>query len=143
MRVAVIGASGYVGLELMRILARHPEFEVVAATSEQRAGAPVADGFPSLRGLYDLDFEANDPAAIAGRVEMAFVALPHAASAPTVVALRDAGVRVLDTSADFRLHDPQTYLDWYGEHPAPELVCPSGPVWQLAATIRSRLPQTQ
>ena len=81
-------------LELLRILSRHPEFEVCVVTSEQRAGAPVGDGFPSLRGIVNLDFEANDPAAIAGRVDLAFTALPHAASAPTVVALRKAGVRI-------------------------------------------------
>ena len=84
MKVAVVGASGYTGLELLRILLRHPEFEIAAATSEQRAGRAVGEAFPSLRGQLDLAFEAADPAALAGRVELAFTALPHAASAPTV-----------------------------------------------------------
>lgn len=141
MRVAVIGASGYVGLELMRILARHAEFEVVAATSEQRAGTHVADAFPSLRGLYDLELEANDPASIAERVDLAFVALPHAASAPTVVALREAGVRVFDTSADFRLNDVQTYAEWYGDHPAPQLLGTA--VYGLPELYREQLVDAQ
>jgi N-acetyl-gamma-glutamyl-phosphate reductase len=122
MRVAVIGASGYTGLELLRILLRHPEFELVVATSEQRAGMCIADAFPALRGLIDLDFEANDPASIAKRVDLAFTALPHSASAPTVAALRAAGVRVVDLSADFRLRDADTYRTWYGEHKAAELL---------------------
>ena len=122
MRVAVIGASGYTGLELLRILLRHPEFELAVATSEQRAGVPVGDAFPALRGLVDLVFEPNDPASIAERVDLAFTALPHGASAPTVAALRAAGMRVLDLSADFRLREAETYRAWYGEHKAPELL---------------------
>jgi N-acetyl-gamma-glutamyl-phosphate reductase len=119
MKVAVVGASGYTGLELLRILLRHPEFEIAAVTSEQRAGRDVGDVFPALRGRLDLRFEAVDPAALAGRVELAFTALPHAASARAVAALRDAGVRVVDLSADFRLHSLATYQEWYGEHPVP------------------------
>ena len=122
MRVAVIGASGYTGLELLRILLRHPEFEIAVATSERRAGTRVGEAFPALRGLIDLGFESNDPASIAKRVDLAFTALPHAASAPTVQALRAAGVRVLDLSADFRLRDAETYRAWYGEHKAAELL---------------------
>jgi len=120
MKVAVVGASGYTGLELLRILLRHPEFEVAAVTSEQRAGRPVGEVFPALRGRLDLAFEAVDPAALAGCVELAFTALPHAASARAVVALREAGVRVVDLSADFRLHSRETYEAWYGPHAAPD-----------------------
>ena len=122
MRVAVVGASGYTGLELLRILTRHPEFEVVAATSEQNAGRPLGEAFPSLRGQLDLTFEALAPEVLAPRVDLAFTALPHAASAPTVKALYEAGVRVVDLSADFRLHDLATYVARYGEHAAPELL---------------------
>jgi len=123
MRVAVFGASGYTGLELLRILVRHPRFELAVVTSEQNAGKPVADAYPSLRGLVDLGFTASaDATKLAREVELAFTALPHAASAPTVAALRKAGVPVLDLSADFRLHDAAVYREWYGEHPAPELL---------------------
>ena len=83
MRVAVFGASGYTGLELLRILLRHPRFELAVVTSEQRAGEPVGDAFPSLRGLLDLRFTASaDAARLAREVDLAFTALPHAASAP-------------------------------------------------------------
>jgi N-acetyl-gamma-glutamyl-phosphate reductase len=122
MKVAVVGASGYTGLELLRILLRHPQFEIAAITSEQRAGQALGAAFPSLRGQLALDFEAADPSALAGRVEFAFTALPHAASAPSVRELRAAGVAVADLSADFRLRDLETYRSWYGEHAAPELL---------------------
>jgi N-acetyl-gamma-glutamyl-phosphate reductase len=122
MRVAIVGASGYTGLELLRIVLRHPHFELVAATSEQRAGVPVGEAFPSLRGQLDLTFQSNDPERLVGGVDLAFTALPHAASAPTVRALRKAGIPVVDLSADFRLRDPATYAAWYGEHAAPELL---------------------
>src|SRR5262245_5251457 len=119
MKVAVVGASGYTGLELLRILLRHPEFEIAVVTSEQRAGRDVGDVFPALRERLDLRFEAVDPASVAGRVELAFTALPHAASARAVGVLRDAGCRVVDLSADFRIHSLDTYQEWYGEHPVP------------------------
>ncbi len=121
MKVAVVGASGYTGLELVRIVLRHPELELAVVTSEQRAGQPAGECFPALRGLTDLKFEANDPASLAGRVDAAFCALPHAASAPTVAAVRKAGILAFDISADFRLRDMATYEQWYGEHKAPEL----------------------
>jgi N-acetyl-gamma-glutamyl-phosphate reductase len=122
MRVAVFGASGYAGLELLRILLRHPHFELAVVTSEQRAGQPVGEAFPALRGLLDLVFEASDAQRLAPGVDLAFTALPHAASAPTVAALRRAGVAVADISADFRLRELPVYEAWYGGHPAPELV---------------------
>lgn len=122
MRTAIVGASGYTGLELVRIALRHPELELTVVTSEQRAGVPLGDAFPALRGLSDLVLEsAADAAGIAARCDVAFCALPHAASAPTVAALVREGVRVFDISADFRLSDLETYRTWYGEHPAPEL----------------------
>jgi len=137
MRVAVVGASGYTGLELVRILLRHPHFELAAVTSEQRAGLPVGDAFPALRGRLDLVFEANDPERLVGRVDLVFAALPHAASAPSVCALRKAGIPVADLSADFRLRDPATYAAWYGEHPAPELL--GGAVYGLPELYREDL----
>jgi N-acetyl-gamma-glutamyl-phosphate reductase len=122
MKAAVLGASGYSGLELLRILLRHPGIEIAAVTSEQRAGQPVGDAYPALRGCLDLRFEAADPERLASRVGLAFTALPHAASAPAVAALRKAGVAVADLSADFRLRELATYQAWYGPHAAPELL---------------------
>jgi N-acetyl-gamma-glutamyl-phosphate reductase len=137
MRVAIVGASGYTGLELVRIVSRHPHLELVAATSQQRAGQPVGEVFPSLRGAVDLTFEANDPERLIGRVDFAFTALPHAASAPTVRALRKAGIPGADLSADFRLRDAETYTQWYGEHAAPELI--GGAVYGLPELYREAL----
>ena len=121
MRVAVIGASGYTGLEAVRIVLRHPELELAVATSEQRAGVSFGDAFPALRGLTDVVLERNEPTTLAGRVDVAITCLPHAASAPTVSAIRKAGIPVLDLSADFRLRSADVYKDWYGEHKAPQL----------------------
>ncbi len=141
MRVAVIGASGYTGLELLRILLRHPEFELAVVTSEQRAGTPVGEAFPSLRGLTERVFEPNHPAQIAERVDLAFTALPHAASAPTVATLRAAGIPVVDLSADFRLRDAETYRTWYGDHKAAELL--GSAVYGLPELYRESLRETQ
>ncbi|MCZ6785390.1 MAG: N-acetyl-gamma-glutamyl-phosphate reductase [Proteobacteria bacterium] len=120
MKVAVVGASGYVGLELLRLVLRHPRLELAAATSEQRAGRPVGEAFPALRGLVDLAFEEAVPEALARRAEVAFTALPHAASAPIVAGLRKAGVTVIDLSADFRFRSLEVYEEWYGAHKAPD-----------------------
>jgi N-acetyl-gamma-glutamyl-phosphate reductase len=121
MRVAVLGASGYAGLELLRLVLRHPRLELVAATSEQRAGERVGECFPALRGLVDLAFEPADAESLAGRVDAAFTALPHSTAAPLVAGLRKGGVTVVDISADFRLHSREDYDAWYGPHGAPEL----------------------
>lgn len=121
MRVAVVGASGYSGLELLRVLLRHPEAEIVAVTSEQRAGERVGEAFPSLRSFLDLEFERAKPEALAGRADFAFTALPHGTAAKTVAGLRKAGIPVADLSADFRLREPAAYERWYGAHGAPEL----------------------
>jgi N-acetyl-gamma-glutamyl-phosphate reductase len=120
MRVAILGASGYSGLELLRIVLRHPHLEPVVVTSEQRAGQEVGEAFPQLRGLVELCFEALDPEKIVGRVDAAFSCLHAGTSARAVAVLRKAGVPVVDLSADFRLRDPAVYAAWYGEHPAPE-----------------------
>ena len=121
MRVAVIGASGYTGMELLRIIQRHPHLELAAVTSEQRAGQVVGEAFPAMRGLIDLEFEALDGADLAKRAEAAFVCLPHATAAPVVEALRAGGVTVVDISADFRFRDRDVYEAWYGPHKAADL----------------------
>ena len=122
LRVAVLGASGYAGLELLRIVLRHPRLELAAVTSEQRAGRPVGEAFPSLRGLTPLRYEALDAGRLAGRVDAVFSCLHHGTAAPAVTALRKAGLPVVDLSADFRLRDRAAYEQWYGPHKAPELL---------------------
>ena len=121
LRVAVLGASGYAGLELLRIVLRHPRLELAAITSEQRAGRPLGEAFPSLRGLSPLRYEALEAERLAGRVDAVFSCLHHGTAAPAVTALRKAGLPVVDLSADFRLRELAAYEQWYGPHKAPEL----------------------
>jgi len=122
-KVAVVGASGYTGAELLRLLARHPAVEVTAATSETYTGKPVAATLPALAGFVDLSYEALDPERLAAVSEIVFLALPHTASAAPAAALLHAGCRVIDLSADFRLHDPGVYERWYrAAHPVPRLL---------------------
>lgn len=120
--VAVVGASGYVGGELLRLLLRHPNVRVAAVTSEQSAGKPIQALFPNLTGP-ELLCEALDAARVAAQSDLVFLALPHTKSAgPAEVFLR-AGRKVIDLSADFRLKDPHAYETWYQTpHPSPDLL---------------------
>lgn len=120
LRVAVVGATGYSGAELVRLLARHPNVRLEIVTSEQASGRPLGDVHRTL-AFTGLQLEAVDPSAIAPRVDFAFTALPHGASTAVVAALVDAGVRVIDIGADFRFHDMALYEKWYGRHEAPQL----------------------
>jgi N-acetyl-gamma-glutamyl-phosphate reductase len=117
--VIVAGASGYTGALAARILHRHPAFDLVAVTSRSDAGRRLDDLYPYHRvpmTLEELDLDRH------GDVDAAIVAYPHGAAAPLVAQLRERGVRVVDLSADFRLHDPEVYGRWYREHQAPELL---------------------
>jgi N-acetyl-gamma-glutamyl-phosphate reductase len=121
-RAAVIGGSGYTGAELLRLLAGHPEVEVVHATAEANAGAGVRTLYPSLAPAYpDLVYEALEPAVLDG-LDLAFVALPHGESQRHAPELTRRVDHVVDLGADFRLPAP-VYAQWYGqEHGAPELL---------------------
>ena len=112
-RVAVAGASGYMGAELLRLLLPHPEVTLTAVTSERLAGEPLSRGYPHLRGLTDLAFSDLDAERIAESADAVFLALPHMQSQKAVPVLRRRGVRVVDLSADYRLRDPQDYTVWY------------------------------
>lgn len=120
--VAVVGASGYTGVELLRLLAGHPQVTLTAVTSRQYAGQSVADVFPSLHGCLDLTFEDIDPVSLAGRAELVFTAVPHQTAMQLVPDLLAAGCKVVDLSADFRLRDLATYVEWYQEHTAAGLL---------------------
>jgi len=121
LKVAIIGASGYTGLELLRLLLPHPHAMVVAATSRQHEGKPLAAVFPLLAGVSDLRFTSADSPEAAG-AELVFTALPHQAAMSAIPAQLAAGKRVVDLSADFRLKDAATYELWYGPHQAPNLL---------------------
>ncbi len=117
-RVLVAGGSGYAGALAARLVDRHPHFALAAVTSRSDTGRPLSDLYPHHRVdalLEELDLDVH------GDVDAAIVAYPHGAAAPVVAALRAHGVRVVDLSADFRLHDRDVYEQWYCPHGAPEL----------------------
>jgi N-acetyl-gamma-glutamyl-phosphate reductase len=120
-RIAILGATGYTAVELVKILLRHPEAEIVAVTSRQEGNVPIAMIHPSLTGRLDLPLENLEPAQIAARAECVFSCLPHGVTAAMVPALLAGGCRVVDFSADYRLDDPNVFANWYGmKHPDPE-----------------------
>ena len=120
--VGIIGASGYTGAELLRLLAAHPELDVAYATADSNAGAPATALYPSLAAVYgDLEFATFDPGAVDG-LDVVFVALPHGASQTLVPDLLGRVGHVVDLGADFRL-PADRYEEWYGEaHTAPDLI---------------------
>ncbi|MGD7652157.1 MAG: N-acetyl-gamma-glutamyl-phosphate reductase [Verrucomicrobiales bacterium] len=125
-KTAIVGASGYSGMELLRLLLGHPGVELTAVTSRQEAGRPLAAVFPRFSKApgSDLEFMMPDPDAIAATgAEVAFLALPHGVAAEIARALLERGLKVIDLSADFRLNDPAVYEEYYGHaHPAPDLL---------------------
>lgn len=136
-RVAVAGASGYTGVELLRLLAVHPEVEICSVTSRQHEGLPINRIFPSLRGFCDLICEPLDVEAIATRVDLVFTALPHKSAMDVVPGFLEAGCRVVDLSADYRLQDQATYEQWYQAHTSPELLIEA--VYGLPELYRQRI----
>lgn len=136
--VTIWGATGFAGAELLRIFARHPRFEVIGAVSRSKAGTMVGAAHPHLRHVYgDMAFISPDEAAALSPA-VAFLALPHRASAQEAVRRLAAGERVVDLSADFRLRNAEDYKKWYGvDHPAPELL--SEAVYGLPELHRSQI----
>ncbi|MBA3013740.1 MAG: N-acetyl-gamma-glutamyl-phosphate reductase [Proteobacteria bacterium] len=121
-RVGIIGASGYTGIELSRLLCRHPGVTLTVATSRQYAGRSMADVYPSLRGLVDLVCEDTTGTELAAKADVFFTAVPHQTAMAIVPILLEAGKKVVDLSADFRIHDPLVYETWYQAHTAKELL---------------------
>jgi N-acetyl-gamma-glutamyl-phosphate reductase len=122
-KVAVVGAAGYAGVELVRHVLNHPQFELVLATSDGDAGNELVDLYPGLRGVTDLRFAPHAAAGLQGGLDLAFLAVPHTAAMTIAPQLLDAGVSVFDLSADFRLKDAAVYEQWYGvAHTAVELL---------------------
>ncbi|WP_250461412.1 N-acetyl-gamma-glutamyl-phosphate reductase [Microbulbifer litoralis] len=120
-KVAIVGGTGYTGVELLRLLTAHPQVELTAITSRALAGTPVAELFPNLRGHCDLAFCEPDIEQL-GRCDLVFFATPHGVAQAQVPELIRRGVRVVDLSADFRIVDIPTWEEWYGQpHAAPEL----------------------
>jgi N-acetyl-gamma-glutamyl-phosphate reductase len=137
-RVAVVGATGYTGGELLRLLAAHPGVTVTVVTSEQSAGKPLAEVFPSLAQVIERPLVAFDPEKVAARAEVAFIALPAGSAMQAVASLASFGRGVVDLSPDYRFLDPAVYQRWYGHpHRYPKIL--SRAVYGLPELHRRRI----
>jgi len=121
-RVGVIGATGYTGLELVRLLLRHPKIKLTALTSERYVGQPIWKVFPSVMEETDLVCQALEVEPLFQACDFLFTALPHKTAMEVVPGLIQRGLKVVDLSADFRLADPEVYEEWYETHTAPALL---------------------
>jgi N-acetyl-gamma-glutamyl-phosphate reductase len=121
-KAGIVGGTGYSGVELLRLLAGHPEVELVAITSRSEAGTAVADYFPNLHGHVKLAFSTPDEAPLSS-CDVVFYATPNGTAMQHVPKLLEAGVRVIDFAADFRLRDPAEWQRWYKlPHACPQLL---------------------
>ena len=140
-RAGIVGGTGYTGVELLRLLALHPEVELRAITSRADAGTPVSQMFPSLRGYVDLCFTHPDEAHL-NQCDLVFFATPNGIAMQQARALLDAGVRVVDLAADFRIQDVAVWEKWYGmDHACPDLVTEA--VYGLPEVNRERIRQAR
>jgi N-acetyl-gamma-glutamyl-phosphate reductase len=137
-KVAVVGASGYAGLELLRLLVRHPMVEITSITSRQYAGDDIAAVFPSLTGIIDLKCTEVDVKKIADTADVVFTALPHKTAMEIVPELLQLGCKVIDLSADYRLRDVAVYERWYQPHSSPDLLAEA--VYGLPELFRDQIP---
>lgn len=140
-RVGIIGASGYTGVELARILASHPEVEITAATSRQYAKQPLSSVFPNLRERVDIICENLTPEELIARADFFFTAVPHKTAMEIVPVLLNAGKKVVDLSADFRIRDAGVYEKWYQKHSCPEVI--EEAVYGLPELYRSQIKETR
>jgi N-acetyl-gamma-glutamyl-phosphate reductase len=139
-RVAILGATGYTALELLKILARHPHTEISVLTTRQDGKPHIAEIHPSLTGLIDVPCRQMAADEVGRQCDIAFCCLPHTASMAAVPQLLDAGCRVVDLSADYRLHDPGVYEQWYGHvHTDPTRL--SHTVYGLPEIYGEKIPQ--
>jgi len=121
-RIGIVGGTGYTGVELLRLLAQHPQCEIAAITSRKEAGTGVAEMFPNLRGRVGLKFSDPDKAGLKD-CDLVFFATPNGVAMEQARALVDGGVRIIDIAADFRIQDIAVWEQWYGvKHACPELV---------------------
>ena len=120
--VGVVGGTGYTGVALLRLLVSHPDVNLTMVTSRSETGTPVADTYPALRGLTDLNFSMPDQKALTD-CDLVFFATPNGTAMQMVPALLDAGTKVIDLAADFRLKDPAEWKQWYGiDHTCEDLL---------------------
>ena len=140
-KVGIVGGTGYTGVELLRLLALHPQVELRAITSRADAGTPVNQMFPSLRGFLDISFTHPDTAHLE-QCDVVFFATPNGIAMQQVRALLDAGVRVIDLAADFRIKDVKVWEKWYGmSHACSDLIAQA--VYGLPEVNRDKIRQAQ
>ncbi|MFA5491249.1 MAG: N-acetyl-gamma-glutamyl-phosphate reductase [Candidimonas sp.] len=124
-KVGIVGGTGYTGVELLRLLSQHPNVQIMAITSRKEYGMPVSDMFPNLRGRVELNFETPENAGLE-KCDAVFFATPHGVAMSQARALLDAGVRIIDLAADFRLQDTATFEKWYKmAHACPDILAES------------------
>lgn len=122
-KVGILGATGYAGIELVRILSQHPQVKIVSVVSQSFVGQNISDIYPNLRGIVDQKCEELDVEKIANQCDVVFTALPHGASKTVIPQFVQHGVKVIDLSGDFRYNDAAIYEKWYGtKHDNPELL---------------------
>ena len=140
-KAGIVGGTGYTGVELLRLLARHPHVELAAITSRKEAGTPVTAMFPSLRGHIDLAFSAPD-AGVLGQCDVVFFATPNGVAMGEARTLLERGTRIVDLSADFRIRDVAEWERWYAlKHTAPDLVAQA--VYGLCELNRDQIRQAR
>ena len=140
-KVGIVGATGYTGVELLRLLTPRKDVEIAVVTSRELCGTAVSKRFPNLRGHIDLDFVAPD-AEVVGDCDVVFFATPHAVAMHSVAALLESGVRVIDLSADFRIQDVELWEQWYNTtHSCPDLVATA--VYGLPEVNREQIRSAQ
>ena len=137
LKIAIVGASGYTGVELARLLHSHPKVELVAATSRQYDGQSLSEVFPNLRECADIICKNHPPEEIADLADFIFCAVPHKTAMNIVPLFLQSDRKVVDLSADFRLKDVNTYEDWYQPHSSPDLL--SEAVYGLPELYRSQI----
>lgn len=139
-KVGILGATGYAGIETVRLLLKHPHVEVVRVVSKSYAGQKLSDIYPNLRGICDLLCAELDVEDIAQSCDVVFTALPHGASKEVIPALYEKGLKIIDLSGDFRYNNIKIYEKWYGQpHSAPELLTQS--VYGLCELHRDEIPK--
>jgi len=142
MKVGVVGASGYVGGELLRLLVVHPDVELSVLTSRQNAGEYVHRIHPSLKGFINLTFSPMELDKLVNQCELIFVSVPHGNALNIVKDLYSTGIKIIDLSADFRLKNANDYVKWYGwEHPFPDLLSKS--VYGIPEIHRNKIKEAQ
>jgi len=120
-KVAILGASGYTGGELLRLLVNHPEVSIEYLTAERHAGKNIAEVFPNLYKVLEMELHPLDPTLLPSDIDFVFLALPHGKSSVFVKDIFERDIKIVDLGADFRISH-QNYRKWYGEHPCPELI---------------------